>query len=368
MPKALACAMVGLGHDVTILTRDEPERASAMRESMVGMPGAEGVEIATVPRGGRFDALLNRHARDWAVREGGSYDFAHLHSMWSPIPHGAARGLAAAGVPYTLCPHGMLDYWTMRQSRAKKLVHLAIVSRKTMRGCAFIHALNAHEAACVDRFGFGAPCEVVSNGIFASSFEMLPSPDVFLDAHQALRGKRYILFLGRLHFKKGLDYLAHAFIEIAARHPDVMLAVVGPDGGAGGAFSEQISRAGLSDRVVMPGPIYGPEKLGALVGAACFCLPSRQEGFSVAICEALACGLPVVISEACHFPEVEGAGAGVVCGLDASAVAGGLDQVLAEPDQASRMGESGRRLVMERYTWPAIAARCVSLYESHAVG
>lgn len=366
VPKALACAMVGLGHDVTILTRDEPARADAIRESMADMPDADRVEIVTVPRGGAIDRLVNRRARDWVWEHAGSFDFAHLHSMWSPIPHGAARGLAGIGVPYTLCPHGMLDHWTMQQSGIKKRAHLAAISRNTMRRCAFIHALNDYEATCIDRFCFGPRCEVIHNGIFPDRFAQLPDADEFVGQHPSLRGKPYILFLGRLHHKKGLDFLADAFVRIAPQHPEAMLAVVGPDGGERDRFAASIERAGLSHRLVMPGPIYGAGKLAALAGAACFCLPSRQEGFSVAICEALACGAPVVISEACHFPEVGSASAGIITPLDAADIARALDRILSDQAAARTMGDAGRRLVLDRYTWSSIGRRCEALYAAHA--
>ncbi|USO00180.1 MAG: glycosyltransferase [Phycisphaeraceae bacterium] len=366
VPKALASAQAGLGHEVTILTRDEPGRADAIRDSMRSIPHSSLVRIEGVPRGGRLDAWINRSARAWAVEHAGEFDFAHLHSMWSPIPHGAARGLAAAGVAYTLCPHGMLDAWSMSRSRAKKSVHLALVSRRTMSRCAFIHALSEHEAVCVNAFGFGPRTEIIGNGVQPSEYESIPDPAAFRAAHPAVGKGPYVVFLGRLHPGKGLALLTAAFARVADRFADTRLVLVGPDAGAKADVEKVASDAGIRERVVLTGPAYGPEKLAALAGATCYALPSEHEGFSVAICEALACGTPVLISPECHFEEAERAGAGIVKPREPGAIAEGLATLLGDPAAASEMGRKGCKLVFDRYTWPSVAARCVALYGEHA--
>ena len=190
---------------------------------------------------------------------------------------------------------------------------------------------------------------------FAEEFEPLPDRGTFRTGIGLTDDRRFILFLSRLHFKKGLDILADAFWLISRSHPDVDIVVAGPAGGAELAFDNKIRDYGLQDRVHTVGPIYGAAKLQAIIDSACFCLPSRQEGFSMAITEALACGVPVVITDACHFPEVGQADAGFIVPLDAKAVAEGLCRVLDDERLATEMGERGRRMVMERFTWPAIA-------------
>ena len=173
-----------------------------------------------------------------------------------------------------------------------------------------------------------------------------------------------MLFLSRLHTKKGLDILAQAFVLLAGSYPYVDLVVAGPDGGARDAFVTLVDQLGIEDRVHLTGPLYCNGKLRALVDASCFCLPSRQEGFSVAITEAMACGLPVVVSDACHFPEVKSAHAGAVVSLDPAEVASALAGILDNPAMASIMGRNGQRLVRENYTWPRIAEQTIQGYQS----
>ena len=149
---------------------------------------------------------------------------------------------------------------------------------------------------------------------------------------------------------------------VHAKLPDVHLVVAGPDDGQQQDFERRIQAAGVASSVHMVGPLYGADKLAALRDAAVFCLPSRQEGFSIAITEALAMGLPVVITRACHFPEVTEARAGIETDLDARQVADGLIEVLSNAARAKSMGEAGAALVRERFTWPSVARRTLECY------
>jgi glycosyltransferase involved in cell wall biosynthesis len=188
---------------------------------------------------------------------------------------------------------------------------------------------------------------------------------MFRSTHEWLDGKPFVLFLSRLHYKKGLDFLADAFALVAQEFPEAQLVVAGPDGGAKSDFESQVRRLRLQDKVHLVGPIYGPEKLAALVDCDCFCLPSRQEGFSLAVTEAMACGAPVVISTSCHFPEVRQSGAGIVSELNAPEIAVGIKTILGDSKAASLMGRAGRELVLSRYTWPSVAGQMIQAYERH---
>lgn len=264
------------------------------------------------------------------------------------------------GVPYVVVPHGMLDPWSLRQKALKKRVALATYMRGVLDRAAFLHALNAEERDLMRPLGLKVPVEVIPNGVFLEEFERMPAAGAFRAAHRGLGQDPYILFLSRLHFKKGLDYLADAFAILAKQRADVRLVVAGSDDGFKGEFERMIAAHGLSGRTHLVGPLYGEEKLAAFNDAACFCLPSRQEGFSIAITESLACGTPAVVSEDCHYPEVGEVGAGTVTALEAGAVAAGLVRVLAGDRGA--MGEAGRRLVRERFNWPAVARTTLGAY------
>ena len=285
----------------------------------------------------------------------------HLHEMWQPILWAAAKLAWKAGVPYVLTPHGMLDPWCLRQKRMKKLAALALGWRGILNRAAFLHVLNADEGRLLEPLGLNCRLETIPNGVSVEELGVATGRD-FFDQTLGIAGHRTILFLGRLHGKKGLDYLAVAVELLLREMPDAHLVVAGPDEGARDGFLRDVDRLGIGGHVHVVGPLYGDQKYAALRSASCFCLPSRQEGFSVAVLEAMACRLPVVISEECHFPEVAEVEAGLVVPLDPVKIAAALRSILDNRDSARRMGDAGAELVLSRYTWPTIAEHFIAVY------
>src|SRR5262249_20284038 len=155
--------------------------------------------------------------------------------------------------------------------------------RRMLNRARSLHLGNDDERRLTEPLGLHPKSFIIPNGIFLSEFDPLPSPGTFCEAHPELRGDPFILFLSRLHHKKGLDILADAFAIVAVKMPKVRLVVAGADDGAKHSFEQRIKALGLTRRVHLVGPLYGRQKLAALVDASSFCLPSRQEGFSIAI-------------------------------------------------------------------------------------
>lgn len=293
-------------------------------------------------------------------------DFVHIHTLWEEIQHQAARLARAASKPYAFVPQGMLDPWSLSQSKWKKRAYLAWRLRRDLDGAAFLHVLNRDEADLIRPLKLRTEPVVIPNGIDPATVQPLPDPAVFRQKHLAVGEAPFALFLSRLHYKKGLDYLADAFALVAGQRPDVKLVVAGPEEGAGEDFDARIKAAGLTDRVLRVGPLYGQDKLAALAACTMFVLPSRQEGHSLATIEALACGVPCVISENCHFPEVGEAGAGRVVPLNAQDVANAMLGYFN--DAGAREAASGRALELaQRYTWRAIAQQTIDLYGRRSI-
>ncbi|MDT6940988.1 glycosyltransferase [Brucella pseudogrignonensis] len=357
----LAAAQASLGHDVTIISYSDDEINYRASKATATIPDFHRVRTYLLPMPDLREKLFGDRAAKAMSSIISTADFVHIHGVWETNLLRASLLCRRFKVPYCICCCGMLDAWSMQQSAWKKKLALALGFKAMLDGAAFIQALNRDEMDLMRPLALRAPTIIIPNGIF---FNEIDTGE--LDSSINLPERRYILFLSRLHYKKGLDILADAFSLIASRFADVDLVVAGPDGGAESGFRERISNAGLEHRVHLTGGLYGPAKLVALKQSACFCLPSRQEGFSVAITEALACGKPVAITDACHFPEVADAEAGIVCSVDPRSVANALTVILEDLDQAARMGAAGSKLVRDNYTWPHIALQTIDAYQKYS--
>ena len=358
----IAAAQAAKGHNVHIVSYADAEAEPRIRRALLDVPGILDVERHLLPEPGRSERILALATRRPLTEIIAGADAVHLHGVWEPILRQAANVARSAGIPYCVRLAGMLDPWSLQQKYWKKRIALALGYRRMLDEAAFIHVLNDDEARLLAPLNLRAPTRTIPNGIFLDEIEPLPPKGSFSNQHSALAGRRFVLFLSRLHTKKGLDYLVDAYARLAPQWPDVDLVIAGPDDGAEASLRSAIATHGLGKRVHLVGGLYGREKLEALCDAACFCLPSRQEGFSVAITEALACGAPVVISKECHFPEVAAVGAGMVVDLNAEAVASALSAILADAETAEAMRAAGRALVRQRFTWPVIADMTLNAY------
>ena len=165
--------------------------------------------------------------------------------------------------------------------------------------------------------------------------------------------------------KKGLDLLIPAFARVLAARPDLHLIVAGPDDGVAAELGRWVAREGIAGRVSAIGMLAGEDKKMALAAAELFVLPSYSENFGIAVLEAMAAGLPVLISDQVNlWREISDASAGIVVACRADAVEAGLARLLDDPDMARRMGRAGAALAREKFTWPLVAAALEALYVS----
>ena len=288
-------------------------------------------------------------------------DGVHVHGLWEQSTIEACRAATAAGKPYVLSAHGMLERWALRNKRWKKWVYAALIERSNVRRAACRLALTGAEARDYERFGCVGPLAVIPNGV---SLPKLRDPEPFLAEFPELRGQRLILFLGRLHPKKGVDLLLRAWTEIAPRHRDAHLVLAGPDAEGTRALLEgMVAEHRMQDQVTFTGMLRDQMKWSALAAAEAFALPSHSEGLSMSALEAMGMALPVIVTRQCNLPEVKQYGAGWTIEPACKPLAEALSELLENRAGANReMGVAGSRLVEQRYNWASVARQTAEVY------
>jgi len=329
----------------------------------------------------------------------------HTHGLWTQGsmvgPHASRR----ANIPYLVSPHGMLDPWALCNSPWKKRLAGMVFENSHLRGAACIHALCESEAQAIRSYGLRNPVCVIPNGVDlpAEELSVIGSPLSVIASESASKackpnrqqttdnGQRILLFLGRLHPKKGLVNALRAWdtcLRSTIRDPrssDWTFVIAGWDQGdheaalkrlcseLGLAFAETSAGDYLTDDqepithnspVVFVGPAFGEQKDQLLRRASAFILPSFSEGLPMSVLEAWAYRLPVLMTDHCNLPEGFAADAALRIDTDAASLAEGMRLLLHSPICDLRsLGANGRALVERQFTWPQIAAQLHDVYE-----
>lgn len=286
----------------------------------------------------------------------------HIHGLWQMSTSVAARAAQVNKRPYLISAHGMLESWALANKKLKKALYAALFERRNLRSATCLHALTEAEADDYRRFGLINPIAVIPNGV---AVPLNASSEPFLTRFPALRGKRLVLFLSRLHAKKGLDLLATAWARTCRQWPEAHLVLAGPDfEGTQARIEKHLDELGIRNRVTFTGMLTGSLKWSALASAECFVLPSYSEGLSVSVLEAMGMGLPVVITRQCNMPYVALYDCGWTIEPDSEQLASALRSLLeVRASDRSSFGKNGQRLVERRFNWPVIADQMTALYD-----
>jgi poly(glycerol-phosphate) alpha-glucosyltransferase len=294
----------------------------------------------------------------------------HIHGLWM-YPGVLARRLAnEANAVRIVSPHGMLEPWALNNSHWKKRIAGWCFEKLNLETASCLHALCMAEADNFKKYGLNKMVAVIPNGIDLKTFKNTPDRVELEGQFQALRGRRWLLFLSRIHPKKGLAHLLSAWAAVQKgasekrKLEEWVLIIAGPDELGHETEMKHFSNVlGLGKNVVFTGPLHGRAKLAALGGAEAFALPSFSEGFSMAILEAAAAGLPVLLTPQCNFPELVKAGGAVEVTSDTAGCEAGLRQLLAFSDsERQAMGQRGHDLVACEYTWSRAAEQMLEVY------
>jgi glycosyltransferase involved in cell wall biosynthesis len=290
-------------------------------------------------------------------------DVVHLHGLWQGHTRRGARAARQAKTPHLIAAHGMAEPWALRHKAIKKKIYTALVEGKNLRGASCLHALSRPEVGHLRALAPRTPICFVPNGVNPEPRDKFPSRSEWDDEHPEHSGKFLLLFFGRVHAKKGLDLLAPALAAVVRDHPRVHLLLAGNDDGALAPFLENSKVLGVRRNVSVLGHLAGDQARKAWGAADAFVLPSYSEGFSMAILEALAHGLPALVTTACHFPELQQKAAAITVKATSADVQRGLRELLEQSESERKaMGDRGRDLVLSRYTWSQQAERLAEVY------
>jgi glycosyltransferase involved in cell wall biosynthesis len=363
---ALVAGLAGAGLDVDVVTTDDDGRGR--RRLPLGVPVRDGgATYRYFARQLRFYTVSLPLAR-WLALRAADYDVVHLHAVFT-FPSTVA-GLVAGRlrVPYLVRPLGTLAAWGMTRRRpALKRLSFGLVERRLLAGSAAVQYTSEGERDDAARLGIPHRAVVIPNPVAAPG-DLAGLRGRFVARHPAAGGRPIVLFLSRIDEKKGLDLLLAAFAAARATAPEALLVVAG-DGPAPllARLRRQAADLGLAGHVLWAGFLGAERRWEALADAHVFVLPSRSENFAVSAVEAMAAGVPVVVTDRVGVhPEIAGAGAGLVTPAAAGPLAEAMAALLTDGEAAREMGRRGRRLARERYAPETVTRRLVALYREVA--
>ena len=296
-------------------------------------------------------------------------DVVNTHIPFIYPTYAGAQAALSHGKPLFYHQRGNFLESHLSRRRLKKEVYIWLFEKKTVRRATTLIALTEAERHAFARLAPGVPCRVVPNGVD------VPSTDSLGGAAERV-AQRFgvpveaplILFLSRIHVWKGVEELLQAFVRIQEKYRDAVLVMAGPDEcDAERRWRAVAAERGFASRLIFPGTVTGREKNDLLSRADLFCLPSQGEGFSMAVLEAMACGTAVLLTAECNFSEAIDAGAGRITSSEPEALAAAIEEMLGDEAALERMGEAGRRLVVDRYSWDSITDRLLEVYSAGIV-
>jgi glycosyltransferase involved in cell wall biosynthesis len=297
----------------------------------------------------------------WLWQHAADFDLVHIHAIFNyPTTMGMAIA-RARGIPYVVRPIGSLCRWSLEQGKTKKQLYLQSVGRRLLSMSDALHFTAPQERQEAQAAGFHGASFILPHGVH------IPLPVV--DARQRLVNElqipadhRILLFLSRLHPKKGIENLVDALAELAEENFTLVIAGSG-DADYEAAIHQRIQAAGLGQRVRQVGFVSGEWKTCLLQGADLFVLPSYSENLGIALLEAMAAGLPVVTTpEVAIAPLIERHQTGRVTPAQSPALAAAIHHYLHHPELARRDGQHGQNLVQTEFSWPTQAARLMEQY------
>ena len=356
----LCRALREAGTDVLLVTTDDGLNESRMERSAdyKGVP----VRVFPVQLGASFK--YSRPMAAWLKNNAPEFDVVHVHAVFNHASVAAAGACGNAAVPYVVRPLGTLDPWSMKQKPVRKRVFWLVSGRKMLERSAAVHYTAQAEKEATEGFlrlnhGRVIPLGVEAGDV-APTGDLAPG-DRLAEWFPALPSHRYVLFLSRLDPKKGVDVLIESFVSLVRRPEFGSWRLVIAGDGPREYVAALKEKAANSHRIVFTGWVEGEQKETLLRNAALLALPSRRENFGFCVLEAMARGVPVLLSPQVNLAgEIAAADAGWI--VERDDLTAGLAVALAGESERARRGRAAR-VFAQGYSWKKTAADLIDLYE-----
>lgn len=356
---SLATALSNKGIFSHLFTLDYPNLGKQVKAENVKLHSYPTTSFTKSLRG--FQPNASRGLWQLASTE---LDLIHNHGLWL-FPNLYARQSAVGNrLPLLISPRGMLESWSLKHGRLKKWLAWFLYEHKNLSTAITFHATSAEEALSIRRLGFQQPIALIPNGVHFADKSKQPSRETLTQSFPELSDKKWLLFLSRIHPKKGLDNLLQVWQKLARKFIDWHLVIAGPDSiGYQAKLESLIAELALEQRVTFTGMLTGESKEAALANADLFVLPTHSENFGIAVAESLAHAVPVVTTTAAPWQDLSTYECGWWVENNQQALAAALAEAMhmSSPERKA-MGLRGRNLVETKYSWDFAAQEMSSVY------
>ena len=368
----MSMELAAQGIEVVIATcHHGSHRSEELSRSIKGFAQA-GIAVNSFRKWGAGDLAVSPGFMRYLSTRAGTFSLLHIHGMWLPELMWASFCANRHNTPYIIHPHGSLDRWSLTQSRLKKQISMKWFGTRWMldHAASILYGTidEANEAA---ELSLAAPVEIIPNGIQlweASSYRS-ERDSILKEIFPDYRDSDYILlWFSRFHPKKGLHLLIDAFAEVAPDFPQARLLAAGLPQNASylAEQMERVQQLGLQDRIRITSGYTGEEGRKLLGVADIFVQPSYEEGFSIAILEAMTSALPILITDRCHLPETESRSAGIEVSASVDGLTAGLRTLLAlSRSDLADMGQCALDWVQTEFTWSMIGRKLITVYRKY---
>lgn len=361
----LSTKLADRGHEVRIITHEDTNAPDEWKSNPAHNPCT--IPLGRSPmRGLRMTGEQKRMASE-AI---GGADVVHAHGIWTPLAKNICAMSRATGTPYVISLRGMLDDWCMDQRRLKKLIYLKLGGSAMLNNAALIHSTAEGELAQSKKWFPGSEGIVIPNLLNLEPYEQMPDPQLARDTFPMFdKGEPVLLYLSRLHYKKGIEHLIEAAKILRDRgNPHRVLIAGDGDKDYEAKLRALTKRLGIEDHVAFLGLVVGDEKIALYQAADLFVLPTSQENFGFVIYESLAAGTTVLTTKGVDtWPELESQAHATICDQRGESIADAIESLTGDSSSLSEKGRVGREWIFDEMHPDKIVERFEAFYK-RAVG